>query len=93
MPEKLTDDEKRYGGIPSTSEDVRQLQESAIETYVENYVGEKDDDTYGDMFFNKTLLDWLSYDPKKRTKRDASISSSLAIMGCNAKTRKPANEK
>jgi len=90
LPDKLTEDEKKYGGIPSTSENVIQMQTSAIESYVEHHVGEKDDDTYGDMMFNDTLLDWLSYDSKNRTKRDASISSSLALMACNIKTRRPA---
>lgn len=86
--DKLTHDEKKYGGMPSSSEDVLQMQESAIETYVENFVGELDGDGYGNMLFNKTLLDWLSYDRKNRTKRDASISSSLAIIACNSKARK-----
>lgn len=91
--DKLTDDEKKYGGMPSTSENVIQMQTSAIETYVDLYVGEIEDNVYGAMYFNKTLLDWLSYDPKNRTKRDASISSSLALLACGSVIKKVNTEK
>ena len=55
----------------------------AIEMYIQNYVGLKQDNTYGDIYFNKTLNDWAKFDINKRTKFDATISSGLAIMACN----------
>ena len=81
---KLSTTEKEIGGIPNTSEDIKQAHAAAIEMYVENFVGYKEaDDTYGTMYFNDTLNDWAKFDINKRTKHDASISSGLAIMACN----------
>ena len=78
--------EIEIGGIPNSSEDVRQAHASAIETYIEEYVGLDTEGTYresdcmGSMYFIKTLEDWAKFDPNNRTKHDASISSGLAIM-------------
>ena len=74
------------GGIPNSSEDVKQSHASAIESYIEKYVGldfdgsyrEKDD--IGSMYFQRTLEDWAKFDISNRTKFDAAISSGLAIM-------------
>lgn len=81
--DKLSDDEKKYGGIPSSSENVLQMMSSNLETYIEYNVGEQ-----GNMLFNRTLQDWLVFDSKKRTKRDASISSSLALIAANSKQKR-----
>lgn len=83
---KLSKTELEIGGIPNSSEDVRQAHASAIETYIEEYVGldiegtYRDPDCMGSMYFTKTLEDWARFDPNNRTKHDASISSGLAIM-------------
>lgn len=83
---KLSKTEIEIGGIPNSSEDVRQAHASAIETYIEEYVGldtegtYRDPDCMGSMYFTKTLEDWAKFDPNNRTKHDASISSGLAIM-------------
>jgi hypothetical protein len=83
---KLSKTEIEIGGIPNSSEDVRQAHASAIETYIEEYVGLDTEGTYrdpdfmGSMYFTKTLEDWARFDPNNRTKYDASISSGLAIM-------------
>ena len=37
-------------------------------------------DHCGNMFFNRTLLDWSNYDINNRTKFDATVSSGFAIM-------------
>lgn len=90
--DKLSYDELKYGGIPSNSENVLQMQAAAIEHYIEQYVGQLDvykDDAFGNMFYNRTLYDWLVFDIRDRTKRDASISSSLAIMACTNYKLKP----
>ena len=42
----------------------------------------------GDMYFDRTLKDWSGFDIKKRTKYDATISSSLAILACKIKANK-----
>jgi len=80
---KLSVAEKEVGGIPNTSEDIKQAHAAAIEMYIQDHIGIKQDGTFGDMYFNKTLNDWSRFDITKRTKYDATISSGLAIMACN----------
>ena len=83
---KLSKTEKELGGMPNSSEDVKQSHASAIESYIEKHVGVDDDGTFrdtgdmGEMYFNRTLMDWARFDINNRTKFDASISSGLAIM-------------
>ena len=85
---KLSVTEKEVGGVPNSSEDMKQSHASAIESYIENYVG-LTSNGYGDMYFQKTLEDWAAFNINDRTKHDASISSGLAIMACNKNRYKP----
>tara|TARA_R110000803_G_scaffold46252_2_gene97213 strand:+ start:93 stop:464 length:372 start_codon:yes stop_codon:yes gene_type:complete len=80
---KLSVTEKEIGGIPNSSEDIKQAHAAAIEMYIQGNVGHLGDGNYGGVYFNRTLNDWAGFDINKRTKFDASISSGLAIMGCN----------
>ena len=80
---KLSVAEREVGGMPNSSEDIKQAHAAAIEMYIQDYVGLKQDGSYGDMAFNQTLNDWAGFDITRRTKFDASISSGLAIMACN----------
>ena len=83
---KLSKTERELGGIPNSSEEVKQAHASAIETYIEKYVGfdstgtYRDADQIGTMPFTRTLEDWAKFDINDRTKFDAAISSGLAIM-------------
>jgi hypothetical protein len=83
---KLTKTERELGGIPNSSEDVRQAHASAIESYIEKFVGldleakYRDPEEMGTMPFTRTLEDWAKFDINDRTKFDACISSGLAIM-------------
>ena len=86
---KLSVTEKEVGGIPNSSEDIKQAHAAAIETYIENEVGLLNNDTYGGMYFQKTLEDWAKFNINNRTKHDASISSGLAIMACNRLKYRP----
>ena len=86
---KLSVAEKEIGGIPNSSEDIKQAHAAAIETYIQNHVGVKADGQYGSMYFNNTLNDWAKFDINKRTKFDAAISSGLAIMACNRHLYRP----
>jgi hypothetical protein len=79
---KLSITEKELGGIPNSSEDIKQAHASAIESYIENYVGRFEDGEHGNMYFQRTLQDWSKFNINNRTKYDASISSGLAIMAC-----------
>lgn len=89
---KLSKTEKELGGIPNSSEDVKQSHASAIESYIEKYVGidvngdYRDSGDMGAMYFTRTLEDWAKFDINNRTKFDAAISSGLAIMA-NQKNR------
>jgi len=83
---KLSKTERELGGIPNSSEDVKQAHASAIESYIEKYVGLdlegqfRDSDEMGTMPFVRTLEDWAKFDISNRTAYDATISSGLAIM-------------
>ena len=80
---KLSVTEREVGGIPNSSEDIKQAHAAAIEAYIEDYVGLDPDGICGDMYFQRTLEDWTKFNINNRTKHDASISSGLAIMACN----------
>ena len=86
---KLSVAEKEVGGIPNSSEDIKQAHAAAIEMYINDHVGLLQDGTYGTMYLNDTLNDWSKFDINKRTKFDASISSGLAIMACNRHMYRP----
>ncbi len=87
---KLSKTEKELGGIPNTSEAVKQAHAAAIESYIETYVGLKSNsDEMHTMAFNRTLEDWAKFDINNRTKYDASISSGLAIMACQKHLYQP----
>ena len=79
---KLSVTEKDIGGIPNSSEDIKQAHAAAIESYIEDNVGILNEG-YGQMYFQRTLEDWGKFNINNRTKHDASISSGLAIMACN----------
>ena len=90
---KLSTTEKEVGGMPNSSEDIKQAHAAAIEMYINDHVGIKEDGNYGNVYFNETLTDWAKFDINKRTKHDASISSGLAIMGCNRHLYSPTSNK
>jgi hypothetical protein len=85
---KLSTTEKEIGGIPNSSEDIKQAHAAAIESYIEEYVGLNNEE-YGDMYLQKTLEDWAVFNINNRTKHDATISSGLAIMACNKNRYRP----
>ena len=96
---KLSKTERELGGIPNTSEDVKQSHASAIESYIEKHVGIDSQGTYremddmGTMYFQRTLEDWAKFDISNRTKFDAAISSGLAIMANQKHLYTPSKQK
>lgn len=90
---RLSPDEKKFGGVPNSSADMINRHWTAMESYINKYVGKykltegeprlREDDEMGSMPFSRTLNDWLRFDIKDRTKFDASVSSGLAIMAIN----------
>lgn len=95
---RLSPTEKSIGGIPSNSPDVIQMHATAIETYVEKYVGfynqnedlipTREENEIGSLPFNRTLRDWASFNIADRTKYDISIASGYALVGVNRKSYK-----
>ena len=83
---RLSKTERELGGIPNSSEDIKQAHASAIESYIEKHVGldlegtYRDSEEVGSMPFARTLEDWAKFDISNRTKYDATISSGLAVM-------------
>jgi len=90
---KLSATEKEIGGIPNSSEDIKQAHAAAIESYIDKHIGLQMDGSYGTMYFNNTLNDWAKFDINNRTKFDAAISSGLAIMACNRHLYTPRQER
>ena len=89
---KLSVTEREIGGIPNSSEDIKQAHAAAIEMYIDKHVGMDSEGVYGSMYFNATLNDWSKFDINNRTKYDAAISSGLAIMACHKDMYRPQAE-
>ena len=89
---KLSITEKEIGGIPNSSEDIKQAHAAAIESYINKHVG-FNGETYGTMYFQRTLEDWAGFDINNRTKFDASISSGLALMAINKNLYRPTQDR
>ena len=89
---KLSVTERELGGIPNSSEDIKQAHAAAIETYINDFVGLLETG-YGDIYFQRTLEDWAKFNINNRTKHDASISSGLALMACNKHRYAPSNRR
>ena len=76
-------------GIPSNSQDVIQSHAQAIESYVHHHVGiNYETGEIGNMYFNKTMEDWIGFKIDKRTKFDLTISSGLALLGAQKSKEK-----
>ena len=76
-------------GVPSNSVDMIQSHAQAIEHYIHNHVGIKPEtDQFGNMYFNRTLEDWIKYKIDKRTKYDLTISSGLALLAAQKAKKK-----
>ena len=68
-------------GIPSNSQDVIQAHAQAIESYIHHHVGINDETgKFSNMYFNRTLEDWINFKIDDRTKFDLTISSGLALL-------------
>ena len=77
-------------GIPSNSQDVIHAHAQAIEAYIHDHVGVNyETGEMGNMYFNRTLEDWIGYKIDKRTKFDLTISSGLALLASQKAKPKP----
>lgn len=93
----LSDTERLYGGVPPQDAKIGAQQFYAVESYIQDHIGIARDESnrtigeIGYMPFTRTLEQWKKVDPNNRTKFDAYISSSLALLG-NQKKIKPVIE-
>ena len=96
---KLSKTEREVGGIPNSSEDVKQAHAAAIESFIEKHVGidmdgsMRDVGEMGTMAFVRTLEDWARFDISNRTAFDATISSGLAVMANQKHLYTPQSQK
>ena len=59
---KLSVTEREIGGIPNSSEDIKQAHAAAIEMYIDGHVGlNHETGDYGSMYFTETLNDWSKF--------------------------------
>ena len=87
---KLNDQEINLGGQMMSGKDIIDAHQNIVGAWIEDYVGVYTDEVrnvrpigeMGEMPFFDTLNDWARFNPAKRTKHDATISSGLALMAC-----------
>ena len=95
---RLSPIEKQIGGVPGTSPDVNQMHYTAIESYIQKYVGmySQGDDVYpireegeiGSLPFNSILRDWMGFNISNRTAFDITMATGYALMGVQRKSYK-----
>jgi hypothetical protein len=99
---KLTGDDLVLGGQVMTAKHVLNTHENAIRSFIQHFVGKKSEEKYregqelgtiGIMPFNRTIEDWMKFDPSSRTAYDATISSGLALMGSQRHKYRPKPKK
>lgn len=89
----LSATEKEYGGMPPQDAKIGEQQFFAMESYIQDHLGIARDESnrplgeVGFMPFTRTLMQLKEVDPNNRTKFDAYISGSLAILGNQRKVK------
>ena len=77
-------------GINTSGQNVREALLLSLQTYVNQFVGIKEDGEMGNMYFNETLYDLVHFDINKATIYDDSMSLGIALLGQQSyKERKP----
>ena len=88
---KLSVTEREIGGIPNSSEDIKQAHAVCYRNIYRKFVGLKRNRLWR-YYFQRTLEDWAQFNINNRTTHDASISSGLALMACNKHRYAPVNK-
>mgnify|MGYP003114546113 CR=1 FL=1 len=79
-------------GLPTTGQAVISAMTDALQAYVYDYIGMKEDGTMGNLFFYDLLKDLLEFDVTNRTKFDASMAAGITLLAAQ-KNIKPKIEK
>ena len=75
-------------GVPTNSADVIDQHAQAIEAYIEDFVGfNQDKGVMGNMYFHRTLEDWIKFRIDDRTKSDLSIAAGFSLLGAQRKRK------
>jgi len=81
----LTEQEKKWGGIPSSTE-VIEDQTSGLKDYIVDYVG-INLETDCKVFHPELITEWIKLDPSKRKKFDLGVASGMAKMAAQYKVK------
>ena len=77
----MTSRTQKTKGIPGSGEAVINAQAEVTQAYIYDHVGfNYETGEIGKCYFNRLLEDWAEFDINNRTRYDASISSSLALL-------------
>jgi hypothetical protein len=79
-------------GLPTTGQAVISAMTDALQAYVYDYIGIREDGTMGNLFFFNLLKDLLEFDATNRTKFDASMAAGITLLAAQ-KNIKPKIEK
>lgn len=87
--QKLNDQEKKFGGIPSSTP-VIEDQANLLKNYIYDNVGVNLEDDCK-VWFIELVQEWIDFNVNKRKMFDLGVASGLAIMGAQyrVKKRKP----
>ena len=76
-------------GIPGSGEAVINAQAEVTQAYIYDHVGyNHETGEVGKCYFNRLLEDWAEFDINNRTKYDATVASSLALLASQKHVRK-----
>tara|TARA_R100000278_G_scaffold96113_1_gene73459 strand:+ start:2409 stop:4487 length:2079 start_codon:yes stop_codon:yes gene_type:complete len=90
---KTSVNKKRTPGIPTASAEVINLMGDLLEAYIHDHVGYNENGDIGKCYFTELLKDWSIFEIDNRTKYDASIASSLALIAATKKYAKIKQQK
>lgn len=81
-PPKLTPKgaRRRGYGISTSGANVRESMVLEIQTYVDDYVGQLEDGSMGQLYFNESIKDLAEFDINNATKHDDSISFGVGLL-------------
>lgn len=79
---------QKIAGIPTAGQSgvVVDAIVSSIESYVHDRCGYTDDGSVGNVFFDRLLKDWLTFEVNNRTKYDATMASGIALLAAQKRT-------
>lgn len=81
----LSPDEKKYGGIPSSTQGNAD-QANLLKTYIMDNIGQNLDEECK-VYFKDLIEEWINFNVKKRKEFDLTVSCQLAILASQYKVK------